>query len=47
MQSRGPEDSKNVKTSQAYFLEGFKYKKRNYPTGGQVSIPTTHNSDGP
>ena len=23
MESRGPEDSKNVKTSQAYFLEGF------------------------
>ena len=22
MESRGPEDSKNVKTSQAYFLEG-------------------------
>ena len=23
MESRGPEDSKNVKTSQAYFFEGF------------------------
>ena len=23
MKSRGPEDSKNVKTSQAYFFEGF------------------------
>ena len=23
MESRGPEDSKNVKTSQAYFVEGF------------------------
>ena len=23
MLSRGPEDSKNVKTSQAYFIEGF------------------------
>ena len=23
MESRGPKDSKNVKTSQAYFFEGF------------------------
>ena len=23
METRGPEDSKNVKTSQAYFFEGF------------------------
>ena len=23
MESRGPEDSKNVKTSQAYFFEGY------------------------
>ena len=23
MESRGPQDSKNVKTSQAYFFEGF------------------------